>query len=159
MTHATQAAPLFSAKLTPYRSLSPKGLRNVVLLLAALSAIPGIMFYSIGAWPILGFMGLDVLAVYWALTRSMKDGERFEEVTLWPDELEIRSVTPQGKDSRETFNPFFVRLIVDRDFDDRTTSLWLTSREKALEIGAFLNPDDKASFARVFGNALSRAKR
>lgn len=159
MTHATQATPLFAATLTPYRSLSRKGLRNVVLLTAILAAIPGIMFFLLGAWPIVGFMGLDVLAVYWALTRSTKDGRRFEEVTLWPDELEIRSVTPQGKDSRETFNPFFVRLIVDRDIEDRTTGLWLKSREKMLEIGAFLNPDDKASFAKVFGNELSKAKR
>jgi uncharacterized membrane protein len=159
MMSSTQAAPLFSARLTPYRSLSPKGLRNVVLLVAFLAAIPGIVFYSIGAWPIVGFMGLDVLAVYVALTWSTQDGRRFEEVTLWPDALEIRSVSPQGKDSRETFNPFFVRLIVDRDFEDRITSLWLKSRGKVLEIGAFLNPDDKASFAKVFAHALADAKR
>jgi uncharacterized membrane protein len=158
MTHPTQATPLFAATLTPYRSLSQQGLRNVVLLTSCLAAIPGLVFFSMGAWPIVGFLGLDVLAVYWALTRSMKDGKRREEVTLWPDELEIRRFSPQGKDSRETFNPFFVRLIVDRDDEDRTTALHLKSREKFIEIGSFLNPDDKASFAKVFGDALRRAR-
>jgi uncharacterized membrane protein len=159
MKHATQGTPLFAATLTPYRSLSQQGLRNVVLVMSGLAAIPGLVFYSMGAWPILGFMGLDVLAVYWALTRSMVDGKRREVVTLWPDELEIRRFSPEGKDSRETFNPFFVRLIVERDDEDRTTSLHLKSREKIVEIGAFLNPDDKASFGKAFGDALLNARR
>lgn len=154
-----QVTPLFAAKLTPYRSLSQRGIKLVVLLVALLAAVPGLFFFAIGAWPIVGFMGLDVLAIYWALNASMRDGRRFEQVTLWPDRVEIRAVSPRGEDSRETFNPFFVRLEVIRDYEDRTTSLRLNSRGRSLEIGAFLNPDDKASFAKAFGDALRSARR
>jgi len=150
--------PLLSAVLTPYRSLSPRGIRLVVALTALLAAIPGLVFFFLGAWPILGFMGLDVLAVWWALSHSFRDGRRFEVITLWPDALEVRQVSARGREARQTFNPFYVRLEVDRDVDDRTTALRLRSRTRALEIGAFLNPDDKASFASALGKALHAAR-
>jgi len=158
MTTRTQARPLFAAKLTPHRSLSRRGFRIVVALVAVLASIPGMIFFSLGAWPIVGFLGLDVLLVWWALGASMKDGTQYEEVTLWPDQLELRQVSGRGKEQVQRFNPFFVRLVIDRDFNERTTALHLRTPEGDTEIGAFLGPDDKASFAKVFGTALKKAR-
>lgn len=158
MTTETQARPLFAARLTPHRSLSPRGIRIVVVVLASMALLPGLIFYMLGAWPVVGFMGLDVLALYWALTWSFRDGKRSEEVTLWQDLLEIRQISPTGEETRETFNPTLVRLVIDRDFDERTTGLKLKTPERELIIGAFLNPDDKGSFAKAFGTALRKAR-
>jgi uncharacterized membrane protein len=158
MTTETQARPLFAARLTPHRSLSPRGIRIVVVVLASMALLPGLTFYMLGAWPVVGFMGLDVLALYWALTWSFRDGKRSEEVTLWQDLLEIRQISPTGEETRETFNPTLVRLVIDRDFDERTTGLKLKTPERELIIGAFLNPDDKGSFAKAFGTALKKAR-
>ena len=123
-----------------------------------MASIPGIVFFSMGAWPIVGFLGLDVLAIGWALAASMKSGKQYEVVTLWPDELEVKQVAASGKAEITRFNPFFVKLVIDRDFNERTTALHLRSRETDLTIGAFMNPDDKASFAKVFGTALKKAR-
>lgn len=153
-----QKNPLFSALLTPHRSLRPSGIHRVVALYAILAVIPAVYFLRTGAWPIVGFFGLDALALWWALSASLKSGRAFEEVTLWPDSLEIRHVNPLGAARAHAFNPFFVRLDVSRDFDDRVTKLILRNRGETLEIGAFLNPDDKASFASVFGQALKTAR-
>ena len=158
MTTETQARPLFAARLTPHRSLSPRGIRIVVIVLASMALLPGLIFYLLGAWPVVGFMGLDVLALYWALTWSFRDGKRSEQVTLWQDLLEIRQISPTGEETRETFNPLVVRLVIDRDFDERTTGLKLKTQERELIIGAFLNPDDKSSFAKAFGTALRKAR-
>jgi uncharacterized membrane protein len=79
-------------------------------------------------------------------------------VTLWPDELEVKRVAPNGKAEITRFNPFFVKLVIDRDFNERTTGLHLRTRDTDLTIGAFMNPDDKASFAKVFGTALKKAR-
>ena len=57
---------LFSAVLTPHRSLGAVGFVVLMSLLSALSFAAGIMFYLIGAWPVVGFLGLDVLLVYLA---------------------------------------------------------------------------------------------
>ena len=72
MSTKIQAKPLFAATLTPHRSLSPRGKRVVIGLVAALALVPGIVFYVAGAWPVVGFMGLDVIAIWVALTVSMR---------------------------------------------------------------------------------------
>jgi uncharacterized membrane protein len=149
--------PLFSASLTPHRSLTARGRRIVVAAIAIAASIPGITMYALGAWPVVGFMGLDVLAVWWALSASTRSGGRAEHVSLWPDALEVRQVSPAGAETVTRFNPFFTRLVVERDAD-RVTGLLLESRERSLVLGSFLNPSDKASFARAFGAALARAR-
>ncbi|MCB1517101.1 MAG: DUF2244 domain-containing protein [Hyphomicrobiaceae bacterium] len=151
-------SPLFSALLTPHRSLDARGIRYVAAVAAVLASIPGIFFYAVGAWPVVGLMGLDVLALYWALSASLKSGRAFEEVTLWRDSLEVRHVTGWGREHQHQFNPFFVRLNVERDYEDRVTRMSLRLRDQELEIGAFLDPDDKASFAKVFSSALYDAR-
>lgn len=158
MTTQTEARPLFAATLTPHRSLTRRGLRYVVAGLAIAASIPGIIFFSMGAWPIVGFMGLDVLAVGWALWASMRDGKRIEKVTLWPDELELKRVNGGGKEELVRFKPDLVRLIIDRDYNERTLAIHLRTRESDIQIGSFLNADDKASFAKAFGTALRRAR-
>ncbi|UJQ93481.1 DUF2244 domain-containing protein [Mariluticola halotolerans] len=153
-----QDHPLFAALLTPHRSLDTRGIRIVVAVYAILASVPGIYFFATGAWPVVGFLGLDILALWWALSASRKTGDAFEEVTLWADSLEVRHVSHKGKAHNHAFNPFWVRLHVERDHDDRVTKLALRMRDEELEIGAFLNPDDKASFAAVFGQALHKAR-
>ena len=158
MTTQTTARPLFAATLTPHRSLSRRGMRIVIAVMAIGASIPGMLFFALGAWPIVGFMGLDVALVWWALSASLRDGRQFEVVTLWPDQLELRRVPPSGKEELLRFNPFFVKLVIDRDYNERTTGLHLRTRESDTEIGSFLTADDKASFAKVFGTALKKAR-
>src|SRR5688500_7896220 len=99
MTTQTQAKPLFAATLRPHRSLSRRGFRIVVALVAVMASIPGMVFFALGAWPIVGFLGLDVLLVWWALAASMRDGKQFEVITLWPDQLELKQVDGKGKET------------------------------------------------------------
>lgn len=159
MNTQTQAIPLFAARLTPNRSLSPHGIRVVIAVLVALALLPGIIFYDLGAWPVIAFMVADVGVLFWALTHSVRDSRRFEQVTLWPDRLEIVQASPTGESHKQSFAPDAVRLVIERDFDERTTGITLRSADRDLVIGSFLTPDDKASFAKVFGTALKKARR
>lgn len=152
------SSPVFSATLTPHRSLSGRGRRFVIATIALLASVPGIVFYALGAWPVVGFMGLDVLAVWWALHASTRSGRAAEHVALYADALEVRRVSPGGAERIERFDPFFVRLDVVRDDGGRVTGLSLRTRERTAPLGQFLNPADKASFARAFGPALARIR-
>jgi uncharacterized membrane protein len=158
MTTQTQARPLFDARLTPHRSLGMKGLRVVIAVIAVAATVPAITFYSLGAWPIVGFMGLDVALIGWAMWAALKDGKRYEQVTLWRDQLEVKQVDGSGKESLVRFNPGFVKLVVDRDYNERTTGLHLRTADRDVVLGAFLNQDEKSSFAKAFGTALRRAR-
>jgi uncharacterized membrane protein len=159
MKIAAETAPIFSARLKPHRSLTPRGLRLVVAVAAVCSFVPGTIFFLLGAWPVIGFMGLDVLALYWALKHTLNGSGQFEEVVLQRDCLQVRRVLPSGFEAHEDYDPFLVRLVVVRDLNERTTSLKLRSGGLDSEIGAFLDPADRASFARVFGRALRQARR
>jgi uncharacterized membrane protein len=158
MSTKIQAKPLFAATLTPHRSLSPRGKRIVIALVAALALVPGIVFYIAGAWPVVGFMGLDVVAIWFALTMSMRGGRAYEVVTLWPGALELKKVDAKGAEDVLSFNPFNVRFVIDRDYNERVTGLWLKERERRIPIGAFLSPEEKVSFSKAFGTALKKAR-
>lgn len=158
MTTETQAKPLFAATLTPNRSLTRKGFRVVIALVVVMASVPAIVFSSLGAWPILGFLGLDVALVWWALAAARREGKREERITLWPDQLELTQVDAAGKETLTRFNPYFVKLVVDRDFNERTIAMHLRTRESDVVIGNFLSQDDKSSFAKAFGTALKRAR-
>ncbi|MFA6046723.1 MAG: DUF2244 domain-containing protein [Phycisphaerales bacterium] len=158
MTTQTQARPLFAAKLTPHRSLGQRGFRVVIAIVAVAATVPAMTFYSLGAWPIVGFMGLDVALIAWAMWASLKDGKRYEQVTLWRDQLELKQVDGGGKETLVRFNPGLVKLVVDRDYNERTTGLHLRTRDRDIVVGGFLNQDEKSSFAKAFGTALKRAR-
>lgn len=158
MSTKTQAKPLFAATLTPHRSLSPVGKRVVIGLVAALALVPGLIFYIAGAWPVVGFMGLDIVAVWIALTISMRGGKAYEVITLWPAALELKKVDAKGVEDVLSFTPGTVRFLVDRDYNERVTALWFKTGERKVPVGAFLSPDEKLSFSKVFGTALRKAR-
>jgi uncharacterized membrane protein len=158
MSTKIQAKPLFAATLTPHRSLSPQGKRLVIGLVAALALVPGVLFYFAGAWPVVGFMGIDVIAIWAALTISMRGGRAHEVVTLWPGTLELRKVDARGDEEVLGFVPTNVRFVIDRDYNERVTGLWLRERDRQVALGAFLSPDEKLSFSKAFGTALRKAR-
>jgi uncharacterized membrane protein len=150
--------PVFDALLCPHRSLGRSGIRLVVIFTATLALIPGLFFYALGAWPIIGFLGLDVLALFWALSVSLRDGRTRERVRLWPDRLQIDHIPARGPHRSHQFNPFWVRFTIERDYDDNVTALKLALRDRHVEFARFLGPGAKASFARDFSHALHRVK-
>ena len=158
MSTKIQAKPIFAATLTPHRSLSPVGKRVVVGLVAALALVPGVIFYLAGAWPVVGFMGLDVLAIWIALTVSMRAGKQQEVVSLWPGTLELRKIDAKGGEQVLNFVPAHVRFVIERDFNERVQSLWLRERETRIPLGGFLSPEEKLSFSKAFGAALRKAR-
>ena len=75
---------LFSALLTPHRSLNRTGFLLVMAFLSVISFAAGIAFLLMGAWPVLGFFGLDVLAIYWAFRINFRRARACEEVLVTP---------------------------------------------------------------------------
>jgi uncharacterized membrane protein len=150
---------IFSAVITPHRSLTPRGFLILMLGLGGLSFVSGMAFVLMGAWPVFGFFGLDVLLVYLAFRANFRAARAYEEVTVTASELTVRKVNPRGVMREWTLNPLWVRLerIVHQEFG--IERLFLVSRGRRLTIANALGPDEKASFAQALSNALSEAKR
>jgi uncharacterized membrane protein len=152
-------AQIFSAILTPHRSLSPTGFLIFMLLLGGISFVSGMVFLLAGAWPIFGFFGLDVLLVYWAFRINYRAARAYEEVTVTASELKLRKVSYHGRVSEWTLNPLWVRLDRDEHAEFGIERLYLVSRGRRLPIASFLGADEKASFAQALSAALGEARR
>ena len=81
----------------PYRSLSKKNFRNLMIIVSIIFFSIGVFFWSLGAWPVFGFLGLDVLLLYLAFKINYKKGEIFESLKLFKSNLVITRVFPSGK--------------------------------------------------------------
>lgn len=156
----TAARPVFSAKLTPHRSLPANGFVALMALIGALMLSTGLMFMTIGAWPIVGFLALDVAIIFLAFQLNYKAGRAYEEVIVTPSELIIRRVSAWGQVKVESLHPFWTRLKTAYDEDaEQVLAIKLESKGRQVPVGAFLNPDDKESFANALGDALANVKR
>lgn len=150
--------PIFRALLTPYRSLGPKGFNILMGLLVGIWLGFGLLFWSLGAWPVFGFLGLDVLAIWLAFRWNYRAARAREEVEVTRTTLDIRKVAPSGRAESHRFNPFRTRFAVARHDEIGIVRMAVEGEGRQVAIGSFLNPDDRESFARAFGRALATAK-
>nr|WP_245571461.1 DUF2244 domain-containing protein [Neorhizobium alkalisoli] len=150
--------PVFAAELTPHRSLGKTGFRVVLALSGAVCLIYGGFFLATGAYPIGLFFGLDFLALYIALKMSYRSGRAREEVTVSRTNLLIRKFSPAGRMVEHRFNPFWARFRVSRHEEFGITGMFVAGEGRFTDIGSFLNPDDRESFAKAFKRALATVK-
>jgi uncharacterized membrane protein len=150
---------IFSAVLTPHRSLGHTGFMILIVLFGVVSFISGMAFLLMGAWPVFGFFGLDVLLLYFAFRLNYRQAAAYEQVTVTPTALKVRKVSPGGTAREWELNPLWVKLdkVVHEEYG--VERLLLVSRGQQLAIANFLSPDEKASFAQALGEALGEAKR
>ena len=150
---------LFSALLTPHRSLSRSGFLVLMAFLSVVSFAAGLAFLLMGAWPVLGFFGLDVLVVYWAFRINFRHAKATEEITITPSELRVRRVSHRGHVVEWVLNPLWVQLDQKTHAEFGIEKLYLVSRGRRVSVASFLGADEKASFAKALTAALQAAKR
>ena len=150
---------LFSAVMTPHRSLGQSGFVIVMLLVAGVSFIAGLVFLMAGAWPVTGVFGLDVALIYWAFRANYRAARAHERIIVTPTELIFRKVSATGVASEWRCNPLWVKLdyVIDEDFG--VQKLHLVSRGEKVPIAGFLGPDEKRSFGNALQAALAAARR
>lgn len=150
--------PVFAAELVPYRSLGRKGFRVLLALSGAVCCLYGIFFMVTGAWPIGVFLGVDFLLLYLAFRSNYRAAKAREEVTVSRTSLSIRKFSPAGRMVEHRFNPFWARFNVKRHEELGILSMHVAGEGRVTDIGSFLNPDDRESFAKAFRGALATVR-
>jgi uncharacterized membrane protein len=150
---------LFSALLTPHRSLNRSGFLVLMAFLSAISFAAGVAFLLMGAWPVFGFFGLDVLAIYWAFRINFRRAQATEEISVTPSELRVRRVSHRGRVVEFVLNPLWVRIDQKTHAEFGIEKLYLVSRGRRVTIASFLGPEEKASFVKALTEALHAARR
>lgn len=149
---------LFQAVITPHLSLSGRGVVMVIGSIAILNALTSGAFLLLGAWPVVGFLGLDVAAIALAFFMCRRAARRREELSLTIRELLVRDVPVSGAARETRFNPYWTRLKRHAIEDEGVVALDLTSHGRALRIAAALSPPERADFADALEAALRRAR-
>ena len=147
--------PVFAAELFPNRSLGRKGFRVMLALMGTFCLVYGILFVIRGAWPIGIFFGADFFLLYGAFWLNYRSGRVREEVTVSRTDVSIRKFSPSGRMVEHRFNPFWTRFLVRRHSEIGVVSMHVRDRSHDTDVGSFLNPEDRESFAKAFKRALA----
>lgn len=147
--------PLYEALLYPNRSLSPRGFLILSVVTAIFGLAYGVLFLTIGAWPIFAFLGAEWLLFWWLLRKHFHADRGAERIRLYADRLVLQRIDAKGEVAQRVYEPYWLRVVLEeRGFEN--PALLLRSHGSSTEIGAFLSPAERRSFAAEFNTILSR---
>lgn len=150
---------LFAARLKPHRSLTRRNFHLLMGIFSAVGFVTALSFVLYGAWPVAGFMGIDVAIFYFAFRASFHAARAYDDVEVTFFELMLAKVGARGERAEWRFNPAFVRLEREQHKESGALRLALVSRGKAVEVAACLGPAAKAGFATDLARVLAEARR
>ena len=150
---------IYSVRLRPHRSLTRGQANMLVFVVSATICAISLPFFFMGAWPIVGFLGLDALGIWAAFELSFRAARAYEDLRLTPLELKLDKVPVRGQTREFRFNPFWVRLDRSDHEEFGLQRLALVSHGRSVEFGSFLGPEQKAAVAGDLSLALARARR
>jgi uncharacterized membrane protein len=151
--------PVFIATITPHRSLSPRGLAWLMAFFGVVGLCVSIPFYLLGAWPIVGFMGLDIVLIYAAFRYHNATARSYEQIFLSRITLLIRAVSWRGQVREMRFNPLWSRVVREDHPEFGLEKLEIVEGRARVEIAQALGREERAAFARALQNGLREAKR
>ena len=149
--------PHFEAVITPHRSLGPAGLRRLVGFILLLSGIISTGLWVLGAWPVIGFNGLEIgLAVY-LLRRNARERHTVERLLLFADGLRVQRTDPAGRTTTRSLDSGWLNAVL-QERPGRTPALLLVERGRQLEVGRDLGELEKRDLAEALRAALYRQR-
>lgn len=141
------------AVLRPHRSLSLAAFKLMFIAVIAANVAVAVFFIVQGAFPVAGFLGLDVLAIWLAFRINYRAARRVECVRIARDKVHVASTDPDGSTLHWVLNPLWARVLREGK------GVVIRAGARQIRLGAFLSPKECASFAEALDAALYRAKR
>lgn len=154
---ASDEKPGFAVILAPHRSLTRGGFIAIMLLIAGVSFICGVVFVSMGAWPVAGVFGLDAALVWYAFHRNFDDADRHETLERKGSELVLRRFVKGVETEAQRFVKSWTRVEIEHDEERELTGpLYLTTRGRRHEVASFLGAAERLSLADAIKAELAR---
>ncbi len=154
-----QAVKTWSVTLTPHRSLNGPAFKILFIWVIALNLLIAAFFYRLGAWPVFGFLGLDVVVLWWAFKANNKAAQYSERIVIAGDEVTLLRQTRDDQPIKTNFNRRWLHIILEYDATREVVGrLLLVSSGKATEIASFLGAEERQSLAAELKRALASPK-
>ena len=101
---------LLELELSPARNIGRLAVLILLLAVAAVALLLAVVFTPEGVRPMLGFLGLHLLALYLILRLNFPFARVREFIRLTADELAVERRRGNRPVERWSFNPYWVRL-------------------------------------------------
>lgn len=145
---STEQQTGYELHLTPHRSLSKRGFLILMAAISIVSFLTGLYFWSLGAWPVMGFFGLDILAIYLAFCWTYHTGRAREIIRIEDGMLELARISPKGEAETIQMPSFWLRVFMQHE------RLCLGSHGRIHEVGAFLALEEKQAVCQALARKL-----
>ena len=152
-----QDPPLFSAVVRPHRSLSPRGLRLLIIAICTASLSISTLFFLAGAWPVFGFCGAEIALAVALLRLNAKRARRSETITLTPAEIEVLRQDENGRQSVRKIRAAWLNVVLE-ERPARVPGLFLRNRNDLEEVAREIGEDEKRALAARLADALHRLR-
>ncbi|WP_376097676.1 DUF2244 domain-containing protein [Roseomonas sp. CCTCC AB2023176] len=144
----------FQAETSPRQSWDPRGFRVVTGLLLIGSVATTTVFWIMGAWPVAGFMGVEVVGVLALMLAHRRWSSRARErITLHDDALRVEREDGRGQREVASLDAYWTKVALHAR-PGRISELRLTSRGRSIEVGRFLPEVEKLRLAEALSAAL-----
>jgi uncharacterized membrane protein len=146
-------ARAFEATLYPNPPIGRAGFIGLMLGLSSFALLIALGAALAGAWPVAGFLGVDLVALHMAFRIARSRAKCREHIRIDGDGLLVQRVGADGTRHEWRFDPYWVRVQMD-DPPRRDSWLTLASHGSSLRIGEFLTPRERLELARALRGAL-----
>jgi uncharacterized membrane protein len=147
--------PVFEAVVTPHRSLSKRGVFTVIGLMLTGSLIVTSLMALLGAWPVIGFNGADILLAGFLLWLNMRAARARETITLGKSTLDVTRIDVHGRREAFSISPYWLNVVLE-ERAGTVPKLLLTARGGSLEVARQLGEGQKRDLAAALTRALNR---
>lgn len=153
LTPGTDTPAKVEILVRPNRSLSAPAILALVAAVVLVSFTIGLGFWLMGAVLVLPFAGLEALlvgGVFWLLHRHQADHER---IVIDDDQVEVIS-SRGGRESRERFQRYWVRVRTVPAHGGRLPRVLLGSHGRFIEVGGVLDGPEREALSRDLAQKL-----
>lgn len=152
---ASAARLMFEAHVKPHRSLSRRGLGFVIagMCLASLSVTS--LMALLGAWPVIGFNGADLLLALVLIWVNVRAARAYETIRLSETELSVLWCDANGRQRLMSLSPAWANVVLE-ERAGTVPKLLLRTRGTSCEVARQLGETEKRDLAAALGRALHR---
>ena len=126
-------------------------------VLAALAFCIGLGFFLIGAWPVIGFLGLELVVVYIAFRLNYRSAKAYEQLLIHHAGITIIRLSDNGTQTRDELASLWLKAEIIKQSGKRKL-LGLRLHSQFHEIGAFLPPAEKSNPKDLINERIEKAR-
>ena len=145
---------LLEAYLSPSVAIKLSAVRWILSLFGCVCVLVGVTFALIGAQPVLGCMGIEIILLFAVYRFCVRNSRMAEQIILSGHSLLFRRIDRYGNISITNLEPLWLRVEIGRA-KGVFRHIILASKGRAYNVGVFLTPEEKV----VLLNTLQRALR